>query len=59
MYERLAAFLVENLDFDNVSTILEAGCGSGLLTLPFARKIMQRQRMENRQAYFFFLPHNQ
>lgn len=41
MYERLAAFLVENLDFENVSTILEAGCGSGQLALPFVKKVMQ------------------
>jgi len=38
MYERLAAFLVENLDFETVSTILEAGCGSGQLTVPFVKK---------------------
>lgn len=41
MYERLATFLVENLDFEDVSIILEAGCGSGQLTIPFARKVMQ------------------
>lgn len=41
MYERLTAFLVENLDFENVSIILEAGCGSGQLTLPFVRRVMQ------------------
>jgi ubiquinone/menaquinone biosynthesis C-methylase UbiE len=41
MYERLAAFLVENLDFGKVSTILEAGCGSGQLTVPFVRKAMR------------------
>ena len=40
MYERLATFLVENLNFENVSTILEVGCGSGQLTIPFVRKIM-------------------
>jgi len=39
MYERLAVFLVENLDFERVSTILEAGCGSGQLTIPFVRKL--------------------
>jgi ubiquinone/menaquinone biosynthesis C-methylase UbiE len=39
MYERLADFLVENLNFENVSTILEAGCGSGQLTVPFAKRI--------------------
>jgi len=41
MYERLAAFLVENLDFEKVSTILEVGCGSGQLSIPFVRKIMR------------------
>jgi len=41
MYERLAAFLVENLDFERVSTILEAGCGSGQLTMPFVRRLME------------------
>ena len=41
MYERLATFLVENLDFEDVSTILEAGCGSGQLTIPFVRKVMR------------------
>jgi ubiquinone/menaquinone biosynthesis C-methylase UbiE len=41
MYERLAVFLVENLDFEKVSTILEAGCGSGQLTVPFVRKVMR------------------
>ncbi|NWG11780.1 methyltransferase domain-containing protein [Candidatus Bathyarchaeota archaeon] len=41
MYERLARFLIENLDFENVSTILEAGCGTGQLTIPFVRKVMR------------------
>jgi ubiquinone/menaquinone biosynthesis C-methylase UbiE len=41
MYERLAAFLVEHLDFSMVSTILEAGCGSGQLTVPLAAKVRQ------------------
>lgn len=41
MYERLAVFLVENLNFENVSIILEAGCGSGQLTVPFVRKVLQ------------------
>jgi len=41
MYERLAVFLVENLDFEKVSTILEAGCGNGQLTVPFVRKLRQ------------------
>jgi hypothetical protein len=37
MYERLAAFLLENLVFDDVSVILEAGCGGGQLTIPFVK----------------------
>jgi ubiquinone/menaquinone biosynthesis C-methylase UbiE len=41
MYERLAAFLLENLVFDDVSVVLEAGCGSGSLTIPFVKKIMK------------------
>jgi ubiquinone/menaquinone biosynthesis C-methylase UbiE len=41
MYERLAGFLVKNLNFENVSTILEAGCGSGQLTVPFVRRVMR------------------
>jgi ubiquinone/menaquinone biosynthesis C-methylase UbiE len=39
MYERLAAFLLENLAFDDVSVILEAGCGKGQLTIPFVRRV--------------------
>jgi len=30
---------MENLDFREVSTILEAGCGRGQLTIPFVKKI--------------------
>lgn len=41
MYDRLADFLVKNLNFHAVSAILEAGCGRGQLTLPFARKVME------------------
>ena len=41
MYERLAVFLVENLEFEKVSAILKAGSGSGQLTIPFVRKLMQ------------------
>lgn len=41
MYERLAHFLVENLCLEEVSVILEAGCGSGQLTIPFLRKMME------------------
>lgn len=39
MYERLAAFLLENLAFDDVSSILEAGCGCGQLTIPFVKRV--------------------
>ena len=39
MYERLAAFMVEHLDFDRVSAILEVGCGSGQLTVPFVKRM--------------------
>jgi ubiquinone/menaquinone biosynthesis C-methylase UbiE len=41
MYDRLAVFIVENLDFKKVSTILEAGCGSGQLTVPLVRNVMR------------------
>ncbi len=41
MYERLAHFLVENLCLKEVSVILEAGCGSGQLTIPFLGKMME------------------
>jgi len=41
MYERLAGFLVDRLDIDAGSIILEAGCGSGQLTIPFAKKILE------------------
>jgi ubiquinone/menaquinone biosynthesis C-methylase UbiE len=41
MYSRLADFLVDNLDFRRVSVILEAGCGSGELTIPFARNVLK------------------
>jgi ubiquinone/menaquinone biosynthesis C-methylase UbiE len=40
MYERLANFLVRNINFQKVSVILEAGCGSGELTIPFAKNVM-------------------
>ncbi len=42
MYNRLADFLMENIDVDHVSTVLEAGCGSGRLTMPLAQKIGNR-----------------
>lgn len=41
MYERLADFLVEMLDLKDVSVILEAGCGSGQLTIPFVKEIVE------------------
>ena len=41
MYSRLADFLVENIDFRGVSVILEVGCGSGNLTVPFAKNVMK------------------
>jgi ubiquinone/menaquinone biosynthesis C-methylase UbiE len=41
MYERLADFLVKNINFHRVSVILEAGCGSGQLTIPFAKNVME------------------
>lgn len=39
MYDRLADFLIENLDLHDISVILEAGCGSGQLTVPFTKKV--------------------
>lgn len=39
MYERLTDFLLENLVFDEVSVILEAGCGSGQLTIPLIKRV--------------------
>ena len=41
MYNRLANFLVINIDFSGVSVLLEAGCGSGNLTVPFAKSVMK------------------
>lgn len=41
MYERLASFLVQNLDFKKILIILEAGCGRGQLTIPFVKKVME------------------
>jgi len=38
MYERLASFLVNNLDFRRASVVLEAGCGEGQLTIPLVKK---------------------
>jgi len=39
MYERLADFIVKQLDVDRVDIAFEAGCGSGQLTIPIAKKI--------------------
>jgi len=39
MYERLATLLIENLDFERASVILEAGAGRGQLTIPLVRKL--------------------
>lgn len=39
MYERLADFIIKQLDVDRVDIAFEAGCGSGQLTIPFAKKI--------------------
>jgi ubiquinone/menaquinone biosynthesis C-methylase UbiE len=41
MYKRLADFLVRNINFYEVSVILEAGCGSGQLTISFAKNVME------------------
>ena len=41
IYNRLANFLVINIDFSGMSVILEAGCGSGNLTVPFAKSVMK------------------
>ncbi|MEM3695898.1 MAG: class I SAM-dependent methyltransferase [Candidatus Bathyarchaeia archaeon] len=41
MYERLANFMVRNIDFRKISIILEAGCGSGQLTIPFAKNVKE------------------
>ncbi len=42
MYERLADFLTRNVNLDHVSVALEAGCGSGQLTIPLAKRIAKR-----------------
>jgi len=39
MYERLASFFIENLNFQKASVILEAGCGKGQLTIPLVKKV--------------------
>lgn len=42
MYRRLADFLLENVNLDRVSVLLEAGCGNGQLTIPLAESIAKR-----------------
>jgi len=39
MYERLAEFFINNLDLRSTFVVLEAGCGRGQLTIPFAKKL--------------------
>ena len=38
-YARLAEFMVHSMDFGNNSVILEAGCGSGALTVPLLSQV--------------------
>ncbi|MFQ6124463.1 MAG: methyltransferase domain-containing protein [Candidatus Heimdallarchaeota archaeon] len=38
MYNRLVDFMLEKIDLNRVSTVLEAGCGSGRLTIPLAER---------------------
>lgn len=45
MYNRLADFLINNVDVDRISTVLEAGCGSGRLTVPLAEKVGEGRRI--------------
>ena len=45
IYNRLADFLIKNIDLDRVSMILEAGCGSGRLTIPLAEKLGARRKI--------------
>lgn len=54
MYERLASFMIDNLDVGKAHTILEAGCGIGQLTLPFVRKLEQIKKDFRYVAYDFF-----
>jgi ubiquinone/menaquinone biosynthesis C-methylase UbiE len=39
MYERLVSLMIENLDFENASVILEVGAGRGQLTIPLAKRL--------------------
>ena len=45
MYNRLADFLINNLNVDRISTVLEAGCGSGRLTVPLADRIGEGRKI--------------
>lgn len=54
MYERLASFMIDNLDVGKAYTILEAGCGIGQLTLPFVRKLEQIKKDFRYVGYDFF-----
>jgi 16S rRNA A1518/A1519 N6-dimethyltransferase RsmA/KsgA/DIM1 with predicted DNA glycosylase/AP lyase activity len=55
MYERLASFMIHNLDVERVHTILEAGCGIGQLTVPFVRKLGQIKKDFRYIAYIVLL----
>jgi ubiquinone/menaquinone biosynthesis C-methylase UbiE len=39
MYERLVSLLIENLDFERASVILEVGAGRGQLTIPLVKRL--------------------
>ncbi len=41
MRSRLADFILENINLEFI-IILEAGCGAGELTIPFAHKLSER-----------------
>jgi len=43
-YERLSEFMVRLVEWSDVSVVLEAGCGSGRLTMPLVAKIGKRCR---------------
>ena len=45
MFSRLANLMLKNVDVENVLTILEAGCGSGGLTIPLAERMNGRCRI--------------
>jgi ubiquinone/menaquinone biosynthesis C-methylase UbiE len=54
MYERLAGFMIDNLDLQKTDAVLEAGCGAGQLTLPFVKKLGQISRDFRYVAYDSF-----